>query len=379
MADSTGSPVALNHSSYLASTGHERYIGSHFGVYAKPVPAFINDVSANPDDTAATITWTTTDPATSQVQYGLTANLGSSTVLQSILVTNHAALLSGLTPGTGYYFQVLSTIGSTQFISSNFFFVTTNYLLTNAIFDLTNTWTYTSANLDGVNWTTPAYSDSAWDGSGPGALWVDNRGPNYMGDIPIPLLTEMPLDPNSGYPYYTYYLRTHFTYTNDLSGAAFVVEVYVDDGAVVYLNGGEISRLFMAPYPTPIYNSTLSTGYACTGDASCPVDFVVPAAALTNLVQGDNVLAVEVHNYNALSPDITFAMSLAITRPYFLGAQLSIISSNGTPVLSWTRGGFTLQQASNPAGPWTDVPGPVVSSPFIPSVNGSSLYFRLKK
>jgi hypothetical protein len=135
----------------------------------------------------------------------------------------------------------------------------------------------------------------------------------------------------------------------------------------------------MAPYPTPIYNSTLATGYACSGDASCPVDFVVPAPVLTNLVQGDNVLAVEVHNYDPLSPDITFAMSLAITRPYDLGAQLSIISSNGTPVLSWTRGGFTLQQASNPAGPWADVPGPVVSSPFIPSVISSPLYFRLRK
>ena len=301
-------------------------------------------------------------------------------MLQSALVTNHAALLSGLTPGTGYYFKILSAVGSTQFVSSNFFLVTSNYLLTNAMFDLTNAWTYTSTNLDGVEWTAPTYNDSAWDGSGPGALWVDNRGPNYMGDIPIPLLTEMPLDPNTGYPYHTYYLRTHFTYTNDLPGAAFLVEVYVDDGAVLYLNGSEIGRLFMASYPTPIYNSTLAPSFACSsGDASCPVDFVVPSPVLTNLVQGDNVLAVEVHNFNAGSPDITFGMSLAITRPYDLGAQLSIISSNGTPVLSWTRGGFTLQQASSPAGPWTDVPGPVVSSPFIPSINGSSLYFRLKK
>jgi exopolysaccharide biosynthesis protein len=380
MADSTGSPVALNHSSYLAAYGRERYIGSQFGVYAKPVAAFINDVSANPDDTAATITWTTTDPATSQVQYGLTSNLGSATALQSALVTNHTALLSGLIPGSGYYFKILSTVGSTQFASSNFFLVTTNYLLTNAVFDLTNTWTYTTANLDGVKWTTPTYNDSAWNGSGLGALWVDNRGPNFMGDIPIPLLTEMPLDPNTGYPYHTYYLRTHFTYTNDLPGAALLAEVYLDDGAVVYLNGGEIYRLFMDAYPIPVYNSTLATGYACSGgDASCPVDFVVPAPVLTNLVQGDNLLAVEVHNYNAGSPDITFAMSLAITLPSDLGPELSIVSSNGTPVLSWTRGGFTLQQASNAAGPWTDVPGPVVNSPFRPSVNGSPCYFRLKK
>jgi len=380
MADSTGSPVALNHSSYLAGYGRERYIGSHFGIYAKPVPAFINDVSANPADTSANITWSTIDPATSQVQYGPTADLGSSTALQSGLVTNHAVLLSGLTPGTGYYFKVLSTVGNAQYASSNFFFVTTNYLLTNAVFDLTNTWTYTSANLDGVNWTTPTYNDSAWDGSGPGALWVDNRGPNFAGDIPIALLTQMPLDPNTGYPFHTYYLRTHFTYTNDLAGAALVVEVYLDDGAVIYLNGGEITRLSMPAYPTVIYNSTLASGYACSGgNASCPIDFVVPASALTNLVQGDNLLAVEVHNFSAQSPDITFAMSLAITWPYVLSAQLSIVSSNGIPLLSWTGSGFTLQQASNPAGPWTDVPGPVVSSPFIPPLGSSQCYFRLRK
>ncbi len=158
------------------------------------------------------------------------------------------------------------------------------------------------------------------------------------------------------------------------------MELYLDDGAVVYLNGGEIYRLFMPAYPTPIYNSTLASGYACsTGDASCPIDFVVPAAALTNLVQGDNVLAVEVHNFNAMSPDITFAMSLAITQPYVSNPLLSIVSSNGAPVLSWTRGGFTLQQASDPGGPWTDVPGPVICSPYVAFGNSSPCYFRLRK
>jgi hypothetical protein len=71
-ADSAGNPIGVNHSSYLPATGRERYIGSHFGVFAKPVPGFINDVGALPDDTAATVTWTTTAPANSQVQYGPT-------------------------------------------------------------------------------------------------------------------------------------------------------------------------------------------------------------------------------------------------------------------------------------------------------------------
>src|ERR1039458_7195437 len=40
MSDSTGNPVAVNHLRYLPAYGRERYIGSHFGVFAKPMPGF---------------------------------------------------------------------------------------------------------------------------------------------------------------------------------------------------------------------------------------------------------------------------------------------------------------------------------------------------
>ena len=75
MSDSAGNPVAINHSSYLPAYGRERYIGSHFGVYAKPLPGFFNDLNVLPSDTAATITFTTIDPATTQLEYGTTTNL----------------------------------------------------------------------------------------------------------------------------------------------------------------------------------------------------------------------------------------------------------------------------------------------------------------
>ena len=138
----------------------------------------------NPDDTAATITWTTVSTATTQVKYGLTTNFDFSTPLLPALVTNHAALLTNLTPGTGYYFAAYSQVGATLYVSSNFFFTTTNYVTTNDLFDLTNIWTYTTNDLDGVNWTATNYDDSAWIGSGPGLLWTDVRGPNP--GIPVP-------------------------------------------------------------------------------------------------------------------------------------------------------------------------------------------------
>ncbi len=381
MADSTGRPIPLNHSSDMAQYGHDRYVGCNFGLYAKPLPGFFNGINAQPDDTTATITWTTTAPATSQVKYGLTTSLDLQTDLLPEMVTNHAVLLTGLTPNTEYYFSAVSGDAATTHESDPFYFTTTNYATTNAIFALTNTWTYTDDDLDGVDWTARGYDDSNWIGSGPGLLWVDTRGFANPA-IPVPMNTEMPYNPATGYPYITYYFRTHFNFTNSLRGASLVITDYIDDAAVFYLNGVEVYRLRMPAPPTPIYNSTLAPAYACGGDATCPDYVFITGDAMTNLVAGDNVLAAEVHNYNAASPDITFGLALGYTEPYDVSPRLSMTSSNGIATLNWSRGGFTLESASQLTGPWTPISGPsgpVVSSPFTVTNTGPAQYFRLQK
>jgi hypothetical protein len=373
---SSGATVELNHDSAAAADGVERTVGSHLGVYAAPVPGFINNVSALADDTAATITWTTLTNATSQAQFGITPNLNQSTALFTNLVTSHAVLLSGLTPGTGYYFTVYSMANGVQYASSNFFFTTSNYVSSNLIFDVTNTWTFNTNNLDGVNWTAPGYDDSGWTGSGPGLLWADKRGPN---SALSPLGINMPIDTGTQYPYVTYYFRTHFSYTGALPGASMVFTTYIDDGAVFYLNGVELYRLRMPAAPAVIANSTLASGYPCSGDASCAAPFTVSGGAVTNLVDGDNVLAVEVHNYNAASPDITMGTALAITSPMAAPPQLDIQTTSASVTIDWARGGFTLQETDSLTDPWIDVPGPVVSSPFIWTNTQSSMFFRLRR
>jgi hypothetical protein len=381
--DSTGQPIELNRDNASAQNGVERTVGCHLGLYAKPLPGFINDVTPQPDDTAATITWTTLDPATTQVQYGLTTNLGSYSTFQPAMVTNHAALLANLIPATPYYFQIIAKTATGQYVSSNFLFTTTNYVATTSVFDLTNIWTYTTADLDGVNWTALGYDDSGWIGSGPGLLWVDTRGfPNP--NIPVPMLTPMPSDAATGNPYPTYYFRTHFTFTNSLNGVVLLSTDYLDDGAVFYLNGAEVYRLRMPAYPVQILNATLASGYPCSnsvdfGDAVCPDFWSVSGNLVTNLLVGDNVLAVEAHNYSAGSPDITFGLALDFTEPYSSPPQISIQQSNSVSTVSWNRGGFTLQQAGSPAGPWTSAPGPIVSSPFTTTNTGPAQYFRLIK
>jgi len=372
--NSAGAPVELNRDSASASDGVERTVGSHFGIFARPLPGFINNVAALPDDTAATITWTTLSNSTTQVAYGLTTNFGLSTSPLTNLVTDHAALLTNLTPDTGYYFAAYSQAGAIHYVSSNFFFTTTNYVTSDTLLNLTNTWNYTTNDLDGVNWTAANYDDSTWIGSGPGLLWIDLSGPNP--DIPF-LDTVLPVDTNTGFPYITYYFRTHFSYTNSLSGVSLLFTNYVDDGAVFYFNGAEIYRLRMPAAPAVIYNSTLATNYPCDGYSTCPDPFTISGSLATNLVGGDNVLAVEVHLDNALASAITFGSSLISTVPLAFPPQLGILFSNQSVTLDWSRGGFILQQAGNLAGPWTNVPGPVVSSPFISTNSESSEFFRL--
>jgi hypothetical protein len=374
MQDTTGLPRELNHDSASPSYGRERTVGAHFGIYAKPVPGFFTNLAVLPADTAATLTWTTLNPATTQLAYGTTTNLTLLTTSNATLTTSHAVLLTNLTPNTGYYFAALASIGATHYASPTNLFTTTNYVTTEKLVDFTDNWTYTTNDLDGANWTARTFNDSGWEGSGPGLLWADESGP--ISDIPD-LNTEMALG-DDGYPYIAYYFRHHFNFTNSPVGVGFLLQAYIDDGADVYLNGTNIWSLRM-PAP-PILNATLATGYPCNGYATCIDSASASGPAVTkSLVSGDNVLAVEVHRDSLYAPDITFGLAVSATVPYAVNPRLNVISTNRTLVLSWSQGGFTLQQASALTGPWSNVAGPVFSSPFALTNSGSARFYRLVK
>jgi len=73
----------------------------------------------------ATITWTTNEPADTQVEYGTTTNYGSSTPLNPALVTNHSVQLTGLSDRTPYHYQVKSKdAAGNPAVSADFTFTT---------------------------------------------------------------------------------------------------------------------------------------------------------------------------------------------------------------------------------------------------------------
>ncbi|RJE87540.1 hypothetical protein D3P07_14540 [Paenibacillus sp. 1011MAR3C5] len=77
-------------------------------------------------DNKATIKWETNQPATSEVQYGLSSAYGM-TAGSTVLKTSHSVELTGLAAGTTYHFRVRSlNAGSIAAVSGNASFTTTS-------------------------------------------------------------------------------------------------------------------------------------------------------------------------------------------------------------------------------------------------------------
>ncbi len=71
-------------------------------------PVISNVSTAGTATDSRSVSWTTNEPATSQVEYGTTAAYGTLTPLDASLVTSHTVGLSNLAAGTTYHYRVRS-------------------------------------------------------------------------------------------------------------------------------------------------------------------------------------------------------------------------------------------------------------------------------
>jgi hypothetical protein len=142
-------------------------------------------------------------------------------------------------------------------------------------------------------WRGPGYDDGAWK-SGPARL-------GYGGDGEVTTVNAGSDQARN----WTTYFRAGFQVAKAAGIRALRLRLLRDDGAVVYLNGVEIKRDNMpdgeVAYQTP---ATVSVG----GDGEQTFyDYVVDAS---RLVEGANVLAVEIHQFNPTSSDVSFDLQL---------------------------------------------------------------------
>ncbi|HLP13523.1 MAG TPA: lamin tail domain-containing protein [Flavobacteriales bacterium] len=154
-----------------------------------------------------------------------------------------------------------------------------------------NTWTYLlPASEPSASWTNPGFSASGWS-TGTGGLGYGD------GD-----------DATTIAPTLSVYMRHVFTIsdTADIENAIFHIDY--DDGFVAYLNGVEIARnnLGLAGVNPP-YNGAASASHeAIMYAGGDPEQFTIDHDLLkTAMVNGTNVLAIQVHNTDIFSSDLS--------------------------------------------------------------------------
>jgi len=163
----------------------------------------------------------------------------------------------------------------------------------------------------------------------------------------------------------TYFRQTFVSpvATNDTRGSG-ILRLWVDDGAIIYLNGTEILRVRM---PNGVVSEKNWATTLASGNGAWET-FDVPVTALR---PGTNVLAAEVHQFNATSSDIALWAELAV-RLSQLHSNFKISAGNETvtlsgpdgaavdavPALSLLRDASCGRQAGDSGGAWVMFPFP---------------------
>ncbi|MFK7757269.1 MAG: CotH kinase family protein [Flavobacteriales bacterium] len=175
-----------------------------------------------------------------------------------------------------------------------------------------NFWRYYPASAEPpANWNLAEFDDSNWEESQGGFGYAD-------GDD----LTQV-----EGFP--SIYLRRTFQVTDVSAITELILHADYDDAFVAYINGTEIARSFnMAGFP-PAFDSYASM-YT---EASLTQGQIPEAHSLTSdlvqslLLDGDNLLAIQVNNVSAESSDMS--------SNFFLSASLTEFDSNYQPIPEW--------------------------------------------
>ena len=224
-------------------------------------------------------------------------------------------------------------------------------------------WKYDYSGTDlGTAWRDVGFDDSSWQ-SGPAPIGFEDAAQmpaNY------PIRTALnPFDPLKN----VLYMRSHFTMpTHPSTVTKLTLLEVVDDGSVVYINGirANLNRL------------TDPISYATFAGASAephPIEsFDLPANLLR---QGDNVIAVEIHQTSNASSDILYgAEAVAFVSRCVLGLTITPVSATQVR-LNWSDPTFSVQKANSISGPWAAQPGVVNGSVVTIAPPGG--FFRLIK
>jgi hypothetical protein len=182
-----------------------------------------------------------------------------------------------------------------------------------------------TGSAPGAAWKSNSFNDNAW---------LTGLAPLGYGDGDE--ATMVSYGPAATNKFITTYFRHAFTVANTSSLHALTLRLLRDDGAIVYLNGAEVFRSNM---PTGAIAATLATN-AVSGAEEATL-FQIAALDPARLVDGTNLIAVEIHQSSVASTDLSFELQLlAHTEP----ARVALIP----PRAVWRY----LDAGTNPPATW---------------------------
>lgn len=236
--------------------------------------------------------------------------LGAVTWINVNSITN-SITFTGLTPGTTYEYAVQAACTSG---TGNFSLAATFATFINGNDSLITTfasWKYLDNGTNqGTSWYAPSFNDATWLSGNAELGYGDGDEATLLG-----------FGSNASAKYITTYFRKSFNVTNPAIYAALTLSVVRDDGIVVYLNGNEVYRNNM-PSGTIAYNTLAPTAIAVPDESA----WYTVSLNASSLIQGTNVIAVEIHQQALTSSDISF--------------KARLIASGSAPLPVITRGAY---------------------------------------
>jgi glucose/arabinose dehydrogenase len=146
-----------------------------------------------------------------------------------------------------------------------------------------------------AGWNTTGFDDSGWSAGPAGIGYGDGDDATVLDDM------------EGGY--LTVYAR-HVFQASPASIASLVLRIRYDDGFVAYLNGVEAARRGLGAEGDPVAFDTPSDDHEATGFESIDISSKIPF-----LAGGANVLAIEVHNRDLDSSDLSLHPNLQSNVP----------------------------------------------------------------
>jgi hypothetical protein len=156
-------------------------------------------------------------------------------------------------------------------------------------------WKYFPGSTDpGNDWKNSGYNDSGWASGIGGIGYGDGDDGTQIGST------------------ISVFLRKKFTITNVDNIETLQLHIDYDDGFVAYLNGTEIARSNMGT-GTVVYNQPSSALHeAMLYQGGVPEAYTFQKNQFSGiLLQGENTLAIQVHNENAGSSDLSSSVFLS--------------------------------------------------------------------